>query len=73
MQQNAEKIREFFRLDIFETTQPRGIGNARTKHRIYSLKISKSGKWLILAAVAVSLLLGSNVLTGLGAILRNAF
>jgi hypothetical protein len=72
MRQKAPKIREIIRLDIFET-QPHAIGKARTKHRVYSVKISKSGKWLILTAVAVSLLLGSNVLTGLGAILRKAF
>jgi hypothetical protein len=72
MRQKAPKIREIIRLDIFEM-QSHAVGKAKTKRRFYSVKISKSGKWLILAAVAVSLLLGSNVLTGLGAILRNAF
>jgi len=73
MQQKAEKIREIFRLDIFEMTDSCGIDKAKTKHRVYSLKTSKSGKWLILALTMGCLLLGSTVLTGLRAIFRKVF
>ena len=56
MHRTAEKIREIVRIGISETTQLRAADGGQTKQRVYSLRASHLGGWLLLIfAIALAL------------------
>ena len=56
MHSTTEKIREIVRIGISETIQLRAAEGGQTKQRVYSVRTSHLGGWLLLIfAIAIAL------------------
>ena len=66
----AEGVPEIVRIDISETTESRAVEGGQTKQRVYSLRATKFGQWLLLFLIVVGLFWGANGLTGFKSIFQ---
>jgi hypothetical protein len=70
VQQKTKKVREIVRIDVSEKLESRAVRSGAFKQRVFSVRASKFGQWLLLILALACFLFGASRLAVFNAILQ---